>query len=49
VHGPSTRHSEHRLGLIAVTVAITAWGTTSVIIKSIDMNAISIAFWRFLI
>jgi len=49
VHGPSTRHSEHRLGLIAVTVAITAWGTTSVIIKSIDMNAIAIAFWRFLI
>ena len=49
MHGPAEQHAEHRLGLIAVIVAITAWGTTSVIIKSIDMNAVAIAFWRFLI
>lgn len=49
MHGPAKQHSDHKLGLIAVLVAITAWGTTSVIIKSIEMNAIAIAFWRFLI
>jgi len=49
VHAPAKQHSDHKLGLIAVLVAITAWGTTSVIIKSIEMNAIAIAFWRFLI
>ena len=38
---------DHRAGLIAVAVAITAWGTTGVIIKVIDMNAIAIAAWRF--
>ena len=49
MHAPAKQHSDHKLGLIAVLVAITAWGTTSVIIKSIEMNAIAIAFWRFLI
>ena len=49
MHAPAEQHSDHKLGLIAVLVAITAWGTTSVIIKSIEMNAIAIAFWRFLI
>jgi drug/metabolite transporter (DMT)-like permease len=49
VRAPTKQHSDHNLGLIAVIVAITAWGTTSVIIKSIEMNAIAIAFWRFLI
>jgi drug/metabolite transporter (DMT)-like permease len=49
MHAPPKRHSEHRLGLIAVLVSITAWGMTSVIIKLIDMNAVAIAFWRFLI
>lgn len=49
MHGASNPQTERKLGLIAVIVAITAWGTTSVIIKSIDMNAIAIAFWRFLI
>jgi drug/metabolite transporter (DMT)-like permease len=49
VRAPSNPRSDHNLGLIAVLVAITAWGMTSVIIKSIDMNAIAIAFWRFLL
>jgi drug/metabolite transporter (DMT)-like permease len=30
-------------------VAITAWGVTGVLIKAIDMDAIALAFWRFLI
>jgi probable blue pigment (indigoidine) exporter len=37
------------MGLAAVGVAITAWGVTGVLTKSIDMDAIAIAFWRFLI
>ena len=47
MHAPTKQHSDHNLGLIAVLVAITAWSTTNVIIKWIDMNAIAIAFWRF--
>jgi drug/metabolite transporter (DMT)-like permease len=49
VRAPSDPHADHNIGLIAVLVAVTAWGMTSVIIKSIDMNAIAIAFWRFLL
>jgi drug/metabolite transporter (DMT)-like permease len=41
------RRSELQLGLFAMGVAITAWGITGVLIKAIDMDAISIAFWRF--
>ena len=33
--------------MIAVAAAITAWGATGVITKSIEMDAIAIAFWRF--
>lgn len=36
-----------RGGLIAVSIAITAWGTTGVMIKAIDMDAIAIVGWRF--
>lgn len=42
-----SRHSDLRLGLGAMGVAITAWGITGVVIKAIDMDAIAIAFWRF--
>ena len=49
MRAPASRHSEHNIGLVAVLVAVTAWGLTSVILKSIDMNAIAIAFWRFLV
>lgn len=44
---PETSAPDLRAGLIAVAVAITAWGTTGVIIKVIEMNAIAIAAWRF--
>jgi drug/metabolite transporter (DMT)-like permease len=43
------RHAEHKLGLFAIGIAISAWGVTGVIIKSIAMDSIAIAFWRFLI
>jgi drug/metabolite transporter (DMT)-like permease len=51
VHAPTApqHRADHNLGLFAVMAAISAWGVTSVIIKSIDMDAIAIAFWRFLI
>lgn len=42
-------HTGFRAGLIAVAVAVAAWGITGVIIKSIDMDAIAIAAWRFLL
>lgn len=32
-----------------MSIAITAWGVTGVLIKAIDMDAIAIAFWRFLV
>ena len=49
MRAPNTPRSDYRLGLVAVLVSVSAWGLTSVIIKSIDMDAIAIAFWRFLI
>lgn len=42
-------HAEVRLGLAAMGVAITAWGITGVVIKAIDIDAIALAFWRFVI
>ena len=39
--------SDSRAGLVAVAVAVSAWGSTGVIIKVIEMNAIAIAAWRF--
>lgn len=47
----ATTHSpaEVRLGLAAMGVAITAWGLTGVLIKAIDLDAIALAFWRFLV
>jgi drug/metabolite transporter (DMT)-like permease len=45
----SPPHPEVRLGLAAMGVAITAWGITGVLIKAIDIDAIALAFWRFLV
>lgn len=36
-----------RAGLAAVAAAVAAWGVTGVLIKSIEMDAIAIAAWRF--
>ncbi len=47
---PSRSAASHqRLGLIAVGIAVTAWGVTGVITKSIEMDALAIAFWRFIV
>jgi drug/metabolite transporter (DMT)-like permease len=35
------------LGLIGAATAVTAWGATGVVIKAIDMDSMSIAFYRF--
>jgi drug/metabolite transporter (DMT)-like permease len=43
----SASQGDLRGGLIAVSIAITAWGTTGVMIKAIDMDAIAIVGWRF--
>ena len=42
-----TEAADSRVGLLAVAAAVSAWGSTGVIIKVIDMNAIAIAAWRF--
>jgi drug/metabolite transporter (DMT)-like permease len=44
---PAAHRSQHELGVAAIGVAVTAWGLTGVLIKSLDMEAIAIAFWRF--
>lgn len=45
--------SEHppgfRAGLAAVAAAVAAWGATGVLIKAIEMDAIAIAAWRFML
>lgn len=38
-----------RAGLAAVAAAVAAWGVTGVLIKSIEMDSIAIAAWRFLL
>lgn len=43
------RHAGFRAGLAAVSVAVAAWGATGVIIKSIEMDSVAIAAWRFLL
>jgi drug/metabolite transporter (DMT)-like permease len=35
------------LGLTGAVIAVTAWGGTGVVIKAIDMESMSIAFYRF--
>jgi drug/metabolite transporter (DMT)-like permease len=44
---PAPHHSQHQLGVAAIGVAVTSWGLTGVLIKSLDIGAIAIAFWRF--
>ena len=36
-----------KLGLTGAAIAVTAWGGTGVVIKAIDMESMSIAFYRF--
>lgn len=38
-----------RAGLAAVATAVAAWGATGVLIKSLEMDSIAIAAWRFLL
>jgi drug/metabolite transporter (DMT)-like permease len=40
-------HDETKLGLTGAAIAVTAWGATGVVIKAIDMESMSIAFYRF--
>ncbi|MDJ0767501.1 MAG: DMT family transporter [Ilumatobacter sp.] len=43
---PTRRDLE--LGLLGTGVAVVAWGSSGVIVKAIDLGALSIGFWRFL-
>lgn len=38
-----------QLGLLGTGVAVTMWGLSGVIIKSVDMDAMAVGFWRFLL
>lgn len=46
--GEEAARRDLRIGLPAVIGAVAAWGVTGVIIKSIEMDPLSIAAWRFL-
>jgi drug/metabolite transporter (DMT)-like permease len=43
------RSRDLELGLLGTAVAVIAWGSAGVIVKSIDMGGIAIGFWRFFI
>ena len=45
--GVGARTEHHNLAVAAVGLAVTAWGLTGVILKSLDMQAIAVGFWRF--
>ena len=50
--GPDAGRSAAReleLGLLGTLLAVTMWGLSGVIIKWIDMEALSVGFWRFLV
>ena len=50
--GPDSGRSAAReleLGLLGTLLAVTMWGLSGVIIKWIDMEALSVGFWRFLV
>lgn len=47
--GVLTGRSELSLGIAATTLAVTAWGASSVIAKIIDMGALALIAYRFLL
>lgn len=46
---PADTARDTRLGLLGVVVAVMAWGASGAVIKAIEMDGLSIGFWRFLI
>lgn len=50
---PSTASPETggdtNLALLGICIAVTAWGASGAVIKSIDMGGLSVGFWRFLL
>lgn len=44
-----TEARDLQLGLLGTGLAVTMWGLSGVIIKAIDMDALAVGFWRFLI
>lgn len=47
-HDPATAR-DFRLGLLGTGVAVVAWGSAGVLVKSIDLGGVAIGFWRFLL
>lgn len=47
-HSPDLRSRDLQLGLIGTGIAVVAWGSSGVVVKSIDMDGIAVGFWRFL-
>jgi drug/metabolite transporter (DMT)-like permease len=43
------RSRDLQFGIVGTITAVSAWGGTSVLVKSIDMDALAIGFWRFLL
>ena len=47
MRSPDQHSRDLRSGLIGTAIAVSAWGFSGILIKSIDMGAVPIAFWRF--
>lgn len=46
---PPSPARDLQLGLLGVGLAVTVWGLSGVLIKWIDMDAMAVGFWRFLL
>lgn len=44
----ASERSDTNIALLGVIVAVSAWGASGAVIKSIDMGGLSVGFWRFL-
>ena len=44
---PSTSTGVPLIGVVGAAIAVSAWGTTGVLIKAIDLDPVAISFYRF--
>ena len=42
-----TEHAAPLIGVVGAAIAVSAWGTTGVLIKAIDLDPVAISFYRF--
>ena len=47
--GPAPESSSTLTGLLGAALAVTAWGSASVLVKAVDMGGLAVAVYRFLL